>query len=807
MKDDDITFSVGLDISDAETTLNQLDTEIGDVLSKESDSTVRSPVSAITDIGEGIKPKTKSLKDSISRAVEEAWGDISLKLNPPTPWNQDADYDIHGLTKVYDPYPPNNTAPGPQVIDYTDKAWNGEEFALDMGKTKDVDLSDFNADNLKNKWSQEGSDAYARLNLQLAKRAAKADFNFAKGNNKIGYYDEDEARSAAERFAKADGALQADRRNKNTTQEEVKQHEVTDETKAQNREYTEQILKLGKLRLLLDAMKSALSGMKRIWGEVADVSQKVKTDTGFITKDVNLFGKSSTDRSLRITHEALRAYGDNAPFSVSAFDNLMASLEKVSKEVLMGGKADNAKTVAIQWLSDATGWGMNAKSLLAGDDKTMYEKLLDIMQKAEEYISNPAFYQQSQQKIRQDMHNLEVILGPEILDAIASNAAINQKLGSSVDLMTRVNQAGAAGVVNTNQDINTRKVNESLALLNSEVDILKNKILDALTPAIVTVTKKLEGFIAFLNRFIPSETEEQKEARKELDQQTAQKVREGRKAGRISTHDPMSPYETFQQVKVRSNDTKEESKSAAKLRKDLHNNSAEYNAILNNPSAGAYEMFKALVMTNSDVGGIKWVNRVEQGVGLRALFETIKNGGIMEDNPMHPGQKRTKDYGNDILNELASIIAAAFDRESFEAMSADNLQRAFMGWVQSNTNGNAIAFYNKYFNEGGELDLKDAENGAQSIAEYPKQVLDALGGTPEAILAFLKTLDDFAKASGSKFMGATPKEVTQLNGQYTLHITLDTTNVNGQSFETSIPIDSRETAENVMVQLETGGRR
>lgn len=528
----DITFTVGLDVSELDTSeierrLDEIQSSLPDVASElDADNFDQKEYKALLQESFYRKNRTdKSLQALANRPVSQMQMWDGLDVSDPT--RLDVQYFLDKnfpQEPLYEPPLKKKKRRGrPKKVKYDD-----------------VGLDEFGAD-LSSPYSQEGSDAYTRLSLMDARSKARGDVMYALGNNKAGYYDEGEARKAAERYAKLDMALKAEqkkkktdrtlnpeRKNKKVDEEEQEQDGVTKDLVEQNNEYTSQILKLNKIFAILHAVKGLVNSIKEAWNKLKNWSVTTTTNNyrgvSDITKDPEGFGQYGSDRTYKQIDAGLRAYGATAPFSMGAYNSVLDRLANESRNVLMGGKPDEKLVQFVQWMNDNMGTDYNAEDLLAGDERSLVQTVNDMMRQVERYFSSQNFYDQSTVKRRQDEAAVIGVLGQEMFGAIGKNIAVGT---GGATLIDKILDKGTSANYLTETDKETEEYKEKLSSLTNSIEKLGKVTFSIVSGPLSKFYDGLSRFIDwFSDRFYflfkKSETQEKIEEMIEEDAKNAE---------------------------------------------------------------------------------------------------------------------------------------------------------------------------------------------------------------------------------------------------------------------------------------------
>lgn len=781
MSGDDITFRVDLDISRAEAKLSELDNDINNTLSKTSnndgDFAMADAVFA-RNVSRSAHQENNSkftfAIDKFSNAVDRLKDKFR---NVGTGKKGDGETNYEFLKMKHD------SGRAVDVLDdeggMTEAVFNRivhEQARLDsIKKIEAVDAGEFGAYDLSKGWSQEGSDAYTKFRLMQERAMAKKEM---KLYDDMGY--EDGARGAAERFAKADGALRADRLKNKVDSQGIKQDEVTDETKQQNREYTEQIFKLGKIFALLTAIKGVLSAARKLGGAVIDTvtnnTNKTKQEYSLLTVDPLGASRSSTDRLNAMMLEGTRNLGADSPFSKDDWLGFLTTIQ-TTKEDALTGKVNSDMAIAFQWLTKL-GTGFNAEQLLTGDptrtNAEIAKQMADAIEKA---LSSDAFWNQDEVSRSQTLKYLREALGENIVNGIWYNASINKITGEDRLATDRILEHGGSANVNDATPISTRKINDALAELSDAVSLLSKTFQNTFEPAITLVINKLTGFADWLQGKIAMGSKENREKRKVQFYKTVDeidKVIEMRESGRIKTD--IIHTDTSRNWQDRSRDVAEEVTRLPSVRKINDKYGKEINEMGNNPKSIA-DMFTAMVMAMPTTGTSQWFNEVAEPFVLQKLAQQMEGKELAVNEHDSHGNVKTSVNPNlkrGWQKDLAQlIIDSSTSTKVANSMSAEEILSLL------NHTEKGIELVNKYFNEGNAFDFD--EKDPMSFAKQYEKIFGEKGSQ----LAMLEIMSMIANSKDQSKYSGVYTSVTP--DQQHVYVHVETTN-NGTKTETVVPV-------------------
>lgn len=763
MSGDDITFRVDLDISRAEAKLSELDNDINNTLSKTSnndgDFAMADAVFA-RNVSRSAHQENNSkftfAIDKFSNAVDRLKDKFR---NVGTGKKGDGETNYEFLKMKHD------SGRAVDVLDdeggMTEAVFNRivhEQARLDsIKKIEAVDAGEFGAYDLSKGWSQEGSDAYTKFRLMQERAMAKKEM---KLYDDMGY--EDGARGAAERFAKADGALRADRLSKKTEAEDVKQDEITDETKQQNREYTEQIFKLGKVFAILSAIKAVLAAAAKlaraVVGTVKETTENTKEMYSLLTYDPLGSAKGSTDRLNAMMLRGMKNLGADSPFSKDDWLGFLTTIQ-TTKEDALTGKVNSDMAIAFQWLTKL-GTGFNAEQLLTGDpsrsNAEIAKQMADAIEKA---LSSDAFWNQDEITRSQTLKYLRTALGEGVINGLWYNAQINKITGDTGTATERIATHGGSANVNDATPISTRKINDAFAELQDSVTLLKNTFVNTFEPVIIKISSALAGLADWLTKRFFLASGDAKEERKEQLEDTKNKIDVVNELIEKKILPNRAISVGFGYLDDEGKERKAYKKNSARTV-----DSSKLNAARN--SKNLYDQFNGYVASSPFYGTDLGYEAFSEPYALEWLArKNAKVVGLRKEMTAS-GQTVVPVGGGNLDKELAMALYRVIgDVDKVNGLTAE--ERAAI--LMSNDYQEIVDFKKNYFSQGKEYDFK--EDAPFELANDLKRVL----GEEYAVAAMMKALEKIGSMKGQSMISGTSKKFDEERGE--VHFYIHTTNI------------------------------
>lgn len=815
--DDDLTLKVGLDTdgvpAEYERLMNQLSAE---------DEAWLNQRGAIGGAERAPDMQKETLRDRIEKAVRGAWRDAVFRLNDITgsirlgrgkdvPENPEYEYerqytsnssridrfieeqDVQSSREI-----PANKYKDIPIEEFTEgkSTWelmsDDEREQLSRRAHRDMepaDTADFGAADTSSRMSQAGSDAYARFRLMDERSSARQEYRLA---SKFG--NEGQAMDAAERYARADAALKADRGYRQTGRTDEKQEEITEELKEQGHEYTDQIMKIGKVFAILGAIKGVLDAIKKLGKITIEVVKNITGNTvdeyGSLTADTRGSSRAQSDKTYAVMSEGLRNLGNDTPLTPDAYRNGLERINDIRQKALTG-RVDKQVAIAFQFVNDHMGTGFDARQLLAGDPTRSNAEIYNEFAKAvEKALSSADFWSQDDLTREQTLGFLKETFGPELVNAIMYNISANKTTGETKTLVERAMDAGTNAASNDDTISNVRRINNAFAELRDSVSALRKTFVDTFEPAIVSVTGWLQGLVDWIKDLLGKNEKENREERKEVYKtETDQRAQS------------MEKIRKLHEDKVLSTDTVPGVSSWVGSREDKdemggwkHRVSAEYLAEDAAKAKDVGDLYNRMVSrisgTNSNFEFMN-LHYGEYAVEEELLKRMVgKSLWTVDRN----GRKEKTKYGDEFLDDLADTM-----REEFKGTAGDDAVREFTlsdykAFLESTKAGRKV--YEKHFGQGGskDFDPNKGENGP----DFAGYLNDALGA--EGALAFMlnRLLYDRGIQGGSQVQES-KIDIDEVKGDVTLRVIFN--NQDGKAGTVTFPISNKAAQQAELVTL------
>ena len=301
-------------------------------------------------------------------------------------------------------------------------------------------------------------------------------------------------------------------KTKEKTNEENKG--VTKEIKKQHRGLLDNLANWLKIYAVIRLVHRAINTAINLWKDFGNVS----SETFNITRDQsgNFFAdpvgtmRSGIDFTRARIRAGLRAWASaGSPLlNVDAIDTASASLVSVANRAMSGNEVDKNKAIAAQAMFDTLGTILNSEMILTGNTQgySYTDLVVDLMDKFETFMSDPKKWESlGPVKQNQFMQYISDLLGVDIPNAVVQNVKLNQQMKDPSAKKTLLEHIlGVSDSVNTFGNIgqNATLASESLAAFQDALSGLKRTLVNQYTPQFVAATglltkgiKKLQGII------------------------------------------------------------------------------------------------------------------------------------------------------------------------------------------------------------------------------------------------------------------------------------------------------------------------
>ena len=501
MKDSDIEFSVGLNISPAEQRINDLNKTLSGGNTLEFSNKIEA---SLNRINQKINGKVNDITGKLSSGIEKRLSPVNGILNKGFGFVNDFSINkAAGITTTYSVFK-------------NEFKTSLSQFKKDLGissameKVKNIGINSYAEAQtanfvIRDRLSQFGKD----IGLDFVTTKGK------QGLTKLG----NGAKGAFGTFMD----IMFPRIPNSSTEEKIEKTEektneenkgVTEEIKKQHRGLLDNLANWLKIYAVIRLVHRAINTAINLWKGFGNVS----SETFNITRDQagNFFAdpvgtmRSGIDFTRARIRAGLKAWASSGSplLNVDAIDTASASLVSVANRAMSGNEVDKNKAISAQFMFDTLGTILNSKMLLTGNTQgySYTDLVVDLMDKFETFMSDPKKWKSlGIVKQNQFMQYLRELLGEDIPNAIVQNVNLNKQMKDPSAKKTLLEYIlGVSDSVNTfgNVGQNATLASESLATFNDALSGLKRTLVNQYTPQFVAATellvkgvKKLQGII------------------------------------------------------------------------------------------------------------------------------------------------------------------------------------------------------------------------------------------------------------------------------------------------------------------------
>ena len=301
-------------------------------------------------------------------------------------------------------------------------------------------------------------------------------------------------------------------KTKEKTNEENKG--VTKEIKKQHRGLLDNLANWLKIYAVIRLVHRAINTAINLWKDFGNVSSETfnitRDQSGKFFADPVGTMRSGIDFTRARIRAGLRAWASaGSPLlNVDAIDTASASLVSVANRAMSGNEVDKNKAIAAQAMFDTLGTILNSEMILTGNTQgySYTDLVVDLMDKFETFMSDPKKWESlGPVKQNQFMQYISDLLGVDIPNAVVQNVKLNQQMKDPSAKKTLLEHIlGVSDSVNTFGNIgqNATLASESLAAFQDALSGLKLTLVNQYTPLFVSAAglltkgiKKLQGII------------------------------------------------------------------------------------------------------------------------------------------------------------------------------------------------------------------------------------------------------------------------------------------------------------------------
>lgn len=357
--------------------------------------------------------------------------------------------------------------------------------SLNIDRFESVDPSHFGM--VKSSFYSAGAyEQLAKISMQQERSALRKAIRQAQTEGRG-----EDALSASEKLSRLENASKLEK------QTNVVQGEITDETKAQNREHNESYIKLSKLHKLLLAILAVWKAMQQIAKNVIHRASEVNENLGYFSIDREGAFYGNVDKTRAMVYAGMRNMGAANPLTKSDYDAIATRMQEERTAALTGKGVNKEYVTAMQVLNQKWGLGLSAAQLYTKGDVNLTEIENRDLKKIEEEIL-PALAKLPSLQRDQLTNYLQTIYGANTINALMANRNLRDAGSASGALIDRLLLHGENEVSNVNVSKYSSELADSFAELKESWKELGDTLLMDFFPAIKAVIGGLQAFVDWL---------------------------------------------------------------------------------------------------------------------------------------------------------------------------------------------------------------------------------------------------------------------------------------------------------------------
>lgn len=280
--------------------------------------------------------------------------------------------------------------------------------------------------------------------------------------------------------------------------DEIKQSEITDETKAQSREYNAHYIKLSKVHKLLLSILATWQAIRKAVGFGVERAGQLNEEKGTFSIDAVQAYRANQDKHYAMIVRGEENLGAAAPIKASDISAMAKTMQDMRLKAMSGeGIGNEQYVISMQRLFDTFGVGISAKDLLSNGNKSTLDITEEMLRLLENKIL-PSINKMSGVDKDLAINDVLRVFGDSLADGVMANLnkrAIHGGTETAVDMLLR---AGGNAVSPVDLTTITSGLSSSASQLKRAFEELKNVMLDMFSPALDKTLGKLTDFAEWL---------------------------------------------------------------------------------------------------------------------------------------------------------------------------------------------------------------------------------------------------------------------------------------------------------------------
>lgn len=255
------------------------------------------------------------------------------------------------------------------------------------------------------------------------------------------------------------------------------QKESVKEEKALNREHDAGIIKLFKITSILYGIKKLIQGLGKL--RKFEVTQNIETtardikEKGFFSVDAYGAMHANTNKERASIARGLEFYGGAAPFSIGDFDSAVKALQELRNKAVSGqGIADDQRVISLDRITRLLGLDWNIGQMLTNPNLDLTEMISTLMDKVEKFLPNLDKLKNIDKALF--INDAITSLGGKLMDAISYHANLNARTGGTGTLIEETKEVGQSVYLPIDYTKSAKEFAEAFAKEVSTSKTLKN---------------------------------------------------------------------------------------------------------------------------------------------------------------------------------------------------------------------------------------------------------------------------------------------------------------------------------------------
>ena len=224
------------------------------------------------------------------------------------------------------------------------------------------------------------------------------------------------------------------------------QKESVKEEKALNREHDAGIIKLFKITSILYGIKKLIQGLGKLWKFEVDTNLATTArdvqEKGFFSTDARNALRSNTNKERASIARGLQYMGEAAPFQMGDFDSAVKALQDLRLKAMSGqGIKDDQRVISLDRLTRRLGLNWNVGQMLSNPNLDLTGMLVDLSDAVERYLPKLDKLKDIDKNLT--INDMLTVLGDKLMDAVVYHANYNARTGGTETMMEEAKKTGS----------------------------------------------------------------------------------------------------------------------------------------------------------------------------------------------------------------------------------------------------------------------------------------------------------------------------------------------------------------------------